>query len=126
MKLVSYGPDIEKRAKDIHEKFYKEEFSFPGFGNINFPAFGLVNDSNKLITVGGVRPIAEMILLTDKETSTRARFYALQEALNFGKYLTRAKGLDQLHAFVQEDQWANQLRKYGFVDCIGKALVTDC
>lgn len=107
--------------KKIHEKYYKKEFTFPDFNKF-LANFVIVHD-NQIISAGGVRTIAESVLITNKDLSPRARRAALYDVLNASAYICQKNEYHELHAFIQEDNWYNQLKRIGFKDCVGKALV---
>lgn len=120
------GVDREdyKKLKEIHERFYKTEFDFPNFVDKFLCSFVVVNeDNNDIICGGGVRTLCESVLLTNKDYSPRLRKQALHEVLTASVHFTEKFGYHELHAFVQDQQWEHHLRKIGFSDTVGKALV---
>lgn len=107
----------------IHADYYADEFSFPDFEKKFLCAFAATDDDGKIISAGGIRLIPEAVLLTDKGYSVRARRKALFEILSALIYVTEKDGYDQVHAFVQEENWERVLTKIGFEPAIGKVLV---
>jgi len=122
MDLTYLDDKLIERAKEIHERCYKTEFAFPDFRNQFYAAFAISNSDGELVTVGGVRPIAESILITDKRIGARQRRKALVVSLDFSKDVTKLNHLVQLHAFVQDDVWKQQLINRGFASCKGDAI----
>jgi hypothetical protein len=114
-------PSDVDQIKRIHAKHYAHEFEFPDFFKGFLCAFAVLDD-NKVISVGGVRPIAESIIITNKDESTKTKREALLEVLDFSCYIAKRSGFDQLHAFIQDDIWKKQLIKHGFAPCKGQAL----
>lgn len=112
--------DIEK-LRDIHEKFFKDEFAFPDFTNF-ICAYVIVDKDNRIICGGGVRPIAEAVIVTDRDFSPRDRKEALINMLQASLYFANKAGFDMVHAFVTDDKWYEKLKNYGFNDCKGKAI----
>ena len=112
--------DLEQ-LKIIHERYYKEEFSLGEFQQ-NFLGLFSAIENDKLICVGGVRTIAESIMVTDKSFSVRQRRDVLLKMLQTQSFITGRSGYNQLHAFVQNESWENQLISYGFKPCKGNAL----
>ena len=112
--------DLEQ-LKIIHERYYKEEFSLNEFMGNFLGLFSAVED-NKIIAIGGVRTIAESIMVTDKSFSTRQRREALLQMLQAQTFVTNRNNYPQLHAFVQDENWKSQLINYGFKPCKGNAL----
>jgi hypothetical protein len=115
--------DIDK-LKEIHEKFYKEEFSFPDFSDHFLNLFAITDENDNIISAGGVKTITESIIITDKSRSVRERHAALLEILSASIYTCESFGYRQLHAFVQDSNWNKVLNKFDFKGCKGKALYT--
>ncbi len=111
--------DLEE-LKQIHEKFYKKEFELPNFMNM-ICAFAVI-ENDQIITVGGVRAIAESIILTNKDVNNRMRAKGLRQTLEVTEFITRKSGYDQVHAFIQDKIWEKRLKKEGFATCKGSAL----
>jgi len=117
-----YSADMMK-LREIHEKYYAHEFEFPEFHKHFLSYFASVDDeSGKLITAGGVRLITEAVLITDKDASVKSRRKALYEMLAGCNFVTSRNDYDQLHCFIQDEDWLNQLIKVGFSRCRGTAL----
>ncbi len=112
--------DLEQ-LKIIHERYYKEEFSLNEFMG-NFLGLFSAIENDKLICVGGVRTIAESIMVTDKSFSVRQRRDVLLKMLQTQSFVTSRSGYNQLHAFVQDEHWEQQLKDFGFKECKGNAL----
>lgn len=113
--------DIDE-LKRIHDKFYKDEFTFPDFFNKFLCSFVIISEDDRIISGGGVRPIAESILVTNKDIPVRIRREALYRMLDASSYVAKTSGYDQLHAFIQSYSWEQQLMKIGFKTCKGNAL----
>src|SRR5687767_6082262 len=92
--------DIEQLRK-IHEKHYSQEFDFPDFSTGFYGAFVITNRAGQIVTGGGVRPIAETILVTDKDFSIKERNEALLNVLNVSQFLCQKMGHPELHVFIQ-------------------------
>jgi len=115
--------DFDK-VKEIHEKFYKTEFDLPNFLDKYLCAFAVEDeDTNEVISLGGIRTIVESIVMTNKDFSPRDRRKALLEILAASLHFTEKFKYNQIHAFVQESDWEHHLRKVGFKDINGKGLV---
>ena len=61
-----YQPMDVDLAYEIYRKYYSEEFDFPNFFR-KFICAVVVEDENGPVIVGGVKPIVEAIILTDKD-----------------------------------------------------------
>ena len=109
----------------IHREHFSHEFSFPDFATAYINVFTVTDDSGTIITVGGIRPIMEAVQVTNKSLSARVRREGLLEFMQACIFATANHHHTQLHAFVQNDEWYNQLQKYGFRPTAGKPLVID-
>lgn len=116
--------DIDELRK-IHGKYFSQEFIFPDFLNNFLCAFVVTNDKNHIVCGGGVRLIAESILITDKDHSPRERVMALHQVLDASEWLTKRSDFNQLHAFIQDDKWKKCLIRKGFHPTKGEALVLE-
>jgi hypothetical protein len=105
----------------IHNRHFNGEFELPDFSK--FLGLFVVENDSHIIVAGGVRPIAESILITDKDFNASDRVRALHKALDISEYMTRAVGFDSLHAFVTEENWYRQLQGKGFVQTKGQSLI---
>ena len=113
--------DLQDLRK-IHKKFYKEEFAFPDFDKHFLYAFSITLDG-KIVTAGGVRTILESVILTDQSFSPRVRREALYQMLQSSIYCADKMSYEELHAFIQDENWLKILQKVGFKPTVGKSLV---
>lgn len=109
--------------RTVHEKYYFDEFSLPDFNKHFINAFVIANDNEEIITVGGVRPILEIVALTDKGKNVKDRISALNDLLTISAFVASHDEFEELHAFIQDKNWLNQLKRKGFVETKGKSLV---
>ncbi len=112
--------DLNQLMK-IHEEFYKEEFSFNDFCNA-FVDFFVVEEDNQIISAGGIRAIAESVIMTNKVMSNKTRVRALHQMLEAQLFTCGKTNFRQLHAFIQDKDWERHLMKIGFQKCKGDAL----
>lgn len=117
---------IEKNDEDkieaIRNKFYDHEFGPIDFRD-NFICAFVVEEEGRIITAGGVRTIAEAIAVTNKDFTPYKRRQALMKMLLADAHIARMSGYDSLHAFIQDQYWAEHLVKKGFRHTKGDALV---
>jgi len=116
---VAQQSDMEV-VKQIHAKFFADEFEFPNF--MSMLAAFVVEEDGEIVSIGGIRPIAESIIVTNKKFSPRDRRTALLLLLQASLFATDKFNFDQLHAFVQDEKWLKQLVQYGFQPCKGEAV----
>jgi hypothetical protein len=110
-----------EQLKLIHEKFYKDEFSFDDFCH-SFIDFFVVTENEKIICAGGIRAIAESVIITNKDISPKIRQQALLQTLHTQLVSCSKVGFHQLHAFIQDKKWEQRLIKTGFKPCKGNAI----
>jgi len=119
MDIRAYKPQDVEEARRLFEKFYSKDkngsLTFPDFLSHYFCSFTVLSDDGKIISTGGVRPIAEICLITDKDRSTRDRVLALREVLKVSGFIARDFKFDWLHAVTDDTTWANQMKENGFV-----------
>lgn len=64
---------------------------------------------------GGVRRIGETILVTNKDHTSKIELgRALVEAQNISQYVCQQDGIEWLHAFVKDIEYASHLIRHGF------------
>lgn len=114
--------DVDALQK-IHEEFYQEEFDIDVFNQKFISLFTVVNDDGDLVTLGGIRPLAEVVIVTNKNISVRQRVNGLNEMLSMLSIVGRHTGYDSLHAFIQDQNWLEQLKTAGFHPVIGDAVL---
>lgn len=110
------------QIKKIHENFYQNEFSLPDFIKNYLCAFVSVTKEDRIISVCGIRKIVELVAITDKAISARNRRDGLVELLQASSYMASKFGYDQLHAFIQEENWLGHLKDSGFQETKGKSV----
>lgn len=121
MNVREFRPSDIKELEKIHSAFYKNEFDLPNFLR-NYLCAVTIEDDKGIITVGGIRDIAEVVAVTDKGRSTRARYKALWELYHASTFVAGKTNHTQIHAFVQEEEWLKHLLDVGFKNCKGKPL----
>jgi hypothetical protein len=114
--------DLEK-IKEIHNKFYSNEFNLPDFNKHFINSYVITNSDNNIVSVGGIRPILEVVAITDKDMLVKERLSALGDLLTISAFIAEHDGFDELHCFVQDEIWLKQLKKKGFSETKGKSLV---
>lgn len=124
MRIRELRPEDLVMVKQIHEKHFSQEFDLPEFQRF-LAAFTIHDPENRIVTVGGVRPILEMVAIADKDLSLVARRSSYFNILNACLYMAEKHGYEQLHVFVQGQRWVEALKKFGFRDTKGTALVMD-
>jgi len=123
--IRAYSPDDLEIARKIHERFYKHEFDLSDFlSNFNC-VFTIEDNRRNIVTIGGVRPIAEVVAITNKDASVRERRDALIKLLQASLFTANSFNYDQLHVFIQDEKWLKHLLKFGFRYTKGRALVHD-
>lgn len=104
--------DIDK-IRELHNKFYSD-LEFSDFLNGFLCGFVVTDNTDEIILAGGVQPVGEVILVTDRNKSEIKIGKALMEARNISLYLGSKFRLDELVAFVKNDNYARHLVQHGF------------
>lgn len=127
--MIIRSPDY--RDKPDIDRLYKKFFAnneYPDFLNeAIFPCPFVVTDNDEnIILAGGVKPIAEAIIVSDQEQPVRVRFEALLQALGSTVTIARGMRFQQIHAFVNNDEkYVRALQKFGFRLIDAKLLILD-
>ena len=109
--------------KRLHGKFFAGEFTFDDFLLGSLSNFLIRDDTDgEIITAGSIRPISEMVAITNLDKSARVRRAALYDALQIAHYVLKNTPMNQLHVFVQDNKWETQLIRSGFQRTVGNAL----
>lgn len=124
MNIRAITPEDIREIKKIHEAHFSSEFDFEEFRS-HFLGYFVVEDEQGIISAGGVRTIAENVLVTNLDRSVRDRKLALVNVLQTSMFIASRHGYDQLHAFVQDSEFEKHLHKVGFRGTKGKSLVMD-
>lgn len=125
MQIRSIQRDDIPRLKEIHQKFYKDEFDFEEFNDKYLMIVVILDENDNIIECLGARTIVELVAITNKDFSVRKRREALLKGLQAISHLIKGFGYSQLHAFIQDKEWLKHLGKYKFRNCKGNALYLD-
>lgn len=124
MRIRDIHPSDLVQLMEIHGLYFKEEFTFPDF--LNFLCAFVIEDEEGIITVGGIRNIAEVVMLTDKSRTPIQRMAAFHPLLSVYCNAGRRLNFDQLHCFIMDEKWSKRLQKtFNFRPTKGQALVLD-
>ena len=124
MEVKVFKPSDIEQAREIHEKFYKDEFSFPDFYNKFIVAFN-ISDGDTIISCGGIRTILESVIITNKDLDPKTRREALYKMLEASSYVANRRDFTQIHAFIQDAKWERHLKRIGFKEIKGTGLVLE-
>lgn len=125
MRVRDFVPSDLDELQRIYDAHFSHEFSFPNFINGFLCRFIVENEEGKIITAGGIRTIAESMLITDLDINVKERYCALNMALEVSAHFGKRAGFDGLHAFIQNPKWEKRLLKSGFTHTKGKSLVME-
>lgn len=114
------------------DRIYKEFFAnneYPEFFNANvFPCSFVVTDDEckNIIVAGGVKLVAEAVVVTDKNFPKKTRFDALFQALGSISIIAKEIHHNQIHVFVNNDEnYVKILQRFGFKLLDAKLLILD-
>jgi hypothetical protein len=121
---IRYYKDEDKLVVD---RIYSEFFSnneYPEFDK--FQCAFVVTDNDQIVLAGGVKVIAEAVVVTDQNMPVKVRQEALLQALGSSIHITKELRFKQIHAFVNGDEeYVKHLQKYGFEVLDAKLLILD-
>lgn len=123
MRLRCIDYSDEEQLRTIHAKYFNSEFEFPDLYTNFLSSFVVTDDDGKIVVGGGIRPIVEAVIITNRDISIGKRRDALIEMLRMSAFGTASRGYKELHAFVQDDKWLRHLEKAGFRKTKGQSLV---
>lgn len=107
--------------EEMSQRYYPE-FNSPEFEDNYFNKFTICHNNNEIIMGGGMRNIAEVVLVTNKEQNKHLLGDALIKSLGYCVNGARQKNIDFLHAFVKDESYAKHLIRHGFEIREGKSL----
>lgn len=113
MNIRAMTPDDIDKIRELHNKFYSD-FEFPDFMNGFLCSFAITDNNDKIVIAGGVQPVGEVVLVTDQDKSRIKIGRALIEAQKISLFVGSKFGLDELVAFVKNDEYARHLVRHGF------------
>lgn len=111
--------DLEAIRK-VHERDYQDMDFALDRSLLN--GFVIEDDNGEFILAGGVEPIAEAILVTDKTKSRIKIGKALVEAQRVCMFTCGVFNIRELHAFVTDEQYMKHLIRHGFRERDEKVL----
>lgn len=101
---------IEPQDVEQIDKIYETYFSGmerPDFSN--FHCVFVVVEDNRVISVGGLKPLVEAVVLTDRSFSVRKRRDALLNIHTGLTYAAKKLGFERIYAFCFEQSYSNHL-----------------
>lgn len=126
MNVRNFDPLTDRiELERIHKEHYIDEFSMIEFYQPGFLGSFVVSDSEKIVTIGGVRLLCEIVAVTDKDQSVKVRREALLNALQASEFISSRNGFSKMHAFVQDRAWLKQLLNHGFKHTVGASIIAD-
>ena len=121
--IRSFLPTDIEEIKRIHGRYFAHEFDFPDF--MQFICAFTVEDENGILTVGGIRDVAECIAITNKERDPKDRIKALYDLLYASIFVCKDSGYDQMFVWSQDAKYTRRLLRNGFRYPQGQSLILD-
>lgn len=116
--------DISK-LRDIHSIHFADQFNFPDFSRY-LSAFVVEDDfTGQIVTAGGIRSIAECVLVTDMSLDPKTRIKALYQMLNASIFVCNQSGHDQIYVWSRDIKYTRRLKRNGFRPSTGDSLILD-
>lgn len=121
---------LDKQEIDrIYNEFYSNNeypnfFESPGENKFQCSFVITEDNSDKIILAGGIKTIAEAVVVTDKNLPTKTRLDGLLQALGSSIFIAQGMKFRQVHAFVNnDDKYAKMLQRFGFKLIDAKLLI---
>ena len=90
-------------------------YLFPDFFHKFNCVYVITDSNNEIVAVGGLKPITEAIVVTNKYASVRMRRDALLQLHSALDYSAAKLGYDEIHAFSFDEEYTKHLvNKAGF------------
>jgi hypothetical protein len=112
LKTRTVSKDDIPFLRELHEKYYSE-FEMIDFTKL-LNGFVIETEKDEFVMAGGVKPLAETLLMTDKEMPMTTIGRALVEAQMISMYTCDRFQIEDLIAFVNDENYAKHLIKHGF------------
>lgn len=103
-----------RKLNELHERFFSRDFIATDFQRGFLGAFVIKDNDGQILLGGGVRPLAETILVTNKDANLHSLGDALLESLQFSRYVCNRANIKLLHAFVKDETYMKHLISQGF------------
>jgi hypothetical protein len=103
-----------QRVHELSEEHFPD-LEVPTFMDGYYAAFVIEDEDSNIVVAGGLRPSAEILIVTDKDADEIKIGRALVEAQNASLYVGQRFGLNELVAFIKDnDAYARHLVRHGF------------
>jgi citrate lyase synthetase len=123
---VPYHSDRPEIDRIYREFFNKNEY--PDFYDrkIFSCPFIVATNRDEIVVAGGVKTIAEAVVISDQSLPIKTRLDALLQALGSVINIVKEMKRNQVHVFVNNDEkYVKVLQEYGFKLIDAKLLVLD-
>ena len=116
MEINYIEPEDYEQINKIYNTFFHKMESVDFYKKFHCSFKVTENDiTNKIIAVGGIRPITEAVVLTDRSFPTREKMQALLKLFEAVKYSAHKLGYTEIHAFAYEPEYIRHLKnRMGF------------
>lgn len=118
MKVRAFKEEDLIKIKELHDKYFSG-FDFPDFMQM-LNSF-IIEDDKGIILAGGLKLVAEIMLVTNMSRSVRTRVKALHEAKIASMFTCLKFEIDEAIAFTDNIDYKDQLIRNGFKD-LGEGL----
>jgi len=109
----------------LHSIHFANEFTLPDFMSY-ICAFVVTDDNDRgIVTAGGIRDIAECVLVTDLSRDPRVRIRALYQMLDATTFVCKKSGYDQMYVWSQNPRYTRRLKRNRFRSPQGESLILD-
>lgn|SRR5262245_260520 len=109
----------------LYNKFFANN-EYPEFEHGYNAVFAVQNENSEIVSIAGIRPIAEVVALSNMDMSVKDRRAALITLFQALGYAAARYNYKQLHAFVHDNPaWVRHLGSMDFKESEAKVLILD-
>lgn len=121
--IRSYEPTDLDELKKLHSKYFSNEFYLPDY--LRYLCAFTIEDDKGIVTIGGVRDIAECVAVTNLERDPKSRIKALYQLLDASTFVCRNLEYDQMYVWSQNPKYSRRLMRNQFRLPQGQSLILD-
>lgn len=123
MNIRAFTPADLDELKRIHSLHFANEFHLPDF--LQYICAFVIEDEQGILTIGGIRDIAECVAVTNLDRGAVDRAKALYKLLDASTFVCRKSDYDQMYVWSQNPRYSRRLMKNGFRLPQGQSLILD-
>ena len=117
-------PAKKEDFDNLVELHKDHDFPFPDFKNVL--DILVVEDKGKIVAWGYTKKYVEIVFVPDKDSPTITKVKSLKLLSEKSTELTKARGIDMVHSYVQDEKLAKLLvERFNYGVCTGTPIFLD-